>query len=104
MKLNKICELEDWQELHIAPFSLHRKNWEYEQLMYGLRTVGAIRPEGCVLAVGGGHEPPYFNLLITCAGCSARTYMRPVSSRWKQTARCCAIQTDSPRARTTGAD
>jgi SAM-dependent methyltransferase len=57
-----MCEVEDWQESHIAPFARHRKNWEYEQLIYGLRTLQAIRPDGWVLAVGGGHEPPVFQL------------------------------------------
>ena len=30
--------------------------------MYGLRTLGVIRPESWVLAVAGGHEPPVFQL------------------------------------------
>jgi SAM-dependent methyltransferase len=46
----------------MAPYSQHRKNWEYEHLIYGLRTLDAIHPDGWALAVGGGHETPVFQL------------------------------------------
>jgi SAM-dependent methyltransferase len=62
MKLNKLCELEDWKQPHIKPFSLHRKHWEYEHFMHGIRTLGVARPEAWVLAVAGGHESPVYQL------------------------------------------
>jgi hypothetical protein len=70
--LNKVCNLEDWTPdrsatirglfpwaLHAHPdFPLgmeHRKQWEYAQVLNGLASLGALRPDGSVL---GERLPP----------------------------------------------
>jgi len=63
MRLNKVCELEDWSRIEeLADVPRHRKYWERVQLMRGLRCLGALRPDAFVLAVGAGHEPPVYEL------------------------------------------
>ncbi len=62
MKLNKVCELKDWSEPHLHVFPQHRKHWEYEHFMQGLRTLDAVGPETWVLSVAGGHEWPVYQL------------------------------------------
>jgi SAM-dependent methyltransferase len=38
----------------------YRKGWEWTQAIYGLKLLGAIRPEAKALGVGAGHEPLLF--------------------------------------------
>jgi ubiquinone/menaquinone biosynthesis C-methylase UbiE len=80
MKLNKICNLEDWADpdfratvrrlepgmTHAVPayptgFE-HRKQWEYAHVLNGLDRLGATHPAATVLSVAGGHELPAFDL------------------------------------------
>lgn len=62
VKLNKVCELEDWKFPYLAPHCQHRKNWEYEHFMEGIRTLGALRPDAWALGVAAGHESPLYKL------------------------------------------
>jgi ubiquinone/menaquinone biosynthesis C-methylase UbiE len=80
MILNKLCELEDWQNLGLrdairvmSPHMVrafpdypdlkeHRKAWEYAQLFSGLQTLGALRADAVVLGVAAGHESPLYEL------------------------------------------
>jgi SAM-dependent methyltransferase len=80
MTLNKVCDLDDWQDAELRsamrvlePYMLpgfpdypagreHRKSWEYAQLMTGLRKLGALRPDAIVLGVAAGHENPLYEL------------------------------------------
>ena len=80
MILNKLCELEDWQNLEMrdalrvmSPHLVrafpdypggkeHRKAWEYAQLIAGLQTLGALRADAMVLGVAAGHEYPLYEL------------------------------------------
>ena len=80
MKLNKLCNLEDWQipelraamrllepdlALHYPEFPgnrEHRKSWEWAHMMVGLESLDALPPDGMALGVGAGHEPPLFEL------------------------------------------
>lgn len=66
----QLCELAnpakwdnpDWlrllHALHRPPHKLamHRKSYEFAQLLFGLDRLGAIRPHATVLSVGAGHE------------------------------------------------
>lgn len=80
MRLNRLCNLEDWQEPdlqaamrrvlpHFAtgwqgfPIGYeHRKHWEYAHLLRGLEHLGVIRPDSWLLSVAGGCEEPAFEL------------------------------------------
>lgn len=80
MRLNKLCNIEDWQDadfratvrrlmpsmVHAMPAyptgGEHRKHWEYAHVLNGLDRLGAIHPEAMVLSVAGGHEEPAFDL------------------------------------------
>lgn len=68
----QLCELAnpakwdnpDWRallrSLHVVPtdkMSMHRKAYEFGQLLYGLTRLGAVRSQARVLSVGAGHEP-----------------------------------------------
>jgi SAM-dependent methyltransferase len=46
------------RELTIADdkASMHRKGYEFAQLLYGMERLGQLRPEASVLSVGAGHE------------------------------------------------
>jgi len=80
MKLNKLCNIEDWQDadcratmrrllpgfVHAMPEfptgQEHRKHWEYAHVSNGLERLGAIHPGAMVLSVAGGHERLAFDL------------------------------------------
>ena len=80
MKLNRLCNLEDWQDPVLAagirrllphfdraipgfPHGYeHRKHWEYAHVVLGLEYLGAIHPDSWVLSVAGGHEEPAYEL------------------------------------------
>jgi SAM-dependent methyltransferase len=40
--------------------SMHRKTYEFTQLLFGLQRLGALRDDTRVLSVGAGHEPPLY--------------------------------------------
>jgi ubiquinone/menaquinone biosynthesis C-methylase UbiE len=46
--------------LPAVKLSMHRKNYEFTQLAYGMRRLGLLRPDVKVLSVGAGHEPVLF--------------------------------------------
>ena len=48
--------LRDLQVLPDHKLSMHRKSYEFTQLLYGLRRLGHLEPETRVLSVGAGHE------------------------------------------------
>lgn len=74
MKLNRVCNLEHWQEpetiaamRELLPYFVemsqaypcgmqHRKHWEFAQILLGLRKLGAVRPDSSLLSIAGGHE------------------------------------------------
>jgi SAM-dependent methyltransferase len=68
----KLCEREDFDDpefestlAEIVPGltperEIHRKHWEYAQLIMYLREVGALREDAAALAVAAGHEEPVF--------------------------------------------
>jgi SAM-dependent methyltransferase len=71
--LNKICDRRDWahpvwrQALTDLGYSpdparLHRKEWEFAQGIYGLRTLHCLAPEAAALGLGAGAEPIIFFL------------------------------------------
>jgi len=77
VKLCKVYGLDDardadplWQELLLAMCpdwkshggALHRKYWEWGLGLYGLHTLGCIRPDAVALGVGAGVEWPLFYL------------------------------------------
>lgn len=80
MQLNKVCNIEDWEDpaltstmRRILPAFLtqnprypaameHRKHWEFAQLVVGLASLGALPSNGTVLAVAAGREPVVFDL------------------------------------------
>jgi hypothetical protein len=80
MQLNKVCNIEDWDApdrtstmRRIFPgFAAaypqfpsameHRKHWEFAQVLDGLADLGALRPDGMVLAVAAGQEAVLFDL------------------------------------------
>lgn len=80
MRLNRLCNLEDWQDpalqitmRRVLPYLAkswetfpngyeHRKHWEYAHLLNGLEHLGAIRPDSWLLSVAGGHEEPAYEL------------------------------------------
>jgi hypothetical protein len=80
MQLNKVCNIEDWEADDRAatmrrvlpgfearnpqyPAAMeHRKHWEFAQLLDGLADLGALRPDGMVLAVAAGQEAVLFDL------------------------------------------
>jgi SAM-dependent methyltransferase len=62
MALNKLCELRDWRRPYLSAYPQHRKHWEYQHFMHGLRALDAIRPDAWVLSVAGGHEWPVYEL------------------------------------------
>lgn len=64
--LNKVCQIEDWREPHLAPHPVHRKHWEYAQFMHGLETLGALHSEAVALGVAAGHETPLYQLTNHC--------------------------------------
>lgn len=37
--------------------SMHRKSYEFTQLLYGMHRLGHLKPDTSVLSVGAGHEP-----------------------------------------------
>jgi SAM-dependent methyltransferase len=40
--------------------SMHRKGYEFAQLLFALTRLGALAPDARVLSVGAGHEPPLY--------------------------------------------
>jgi SAM-dependent methyltransferase len=66
----QLCELanpakwdnEEWlgilRELGLSDdkLSMHRKPYEFAQLVYGCRRLGALRPDASVVSIGAGHE------------------------------------------------
>jgi SAM-dependent methyltransferase len=42
------------------PGSMHRKTYEFTQLLFGLERLGALRDDARVLSVGAGHECPLY--------------------------------------------
>lgn len=61
--------------------AMHRKGYEFAQLLYGLRRLDALAPEARVLSVGAGHEPPLF-WLANHAGLVVATDM--YDTDWQQ--------------------
>jgi SAM-dependent methyltransferase len=80
MQLNKVCNIEDWDIPARAatmrrvlpgfaaafpqfPAAMeHRKHWEFAQVLDGLTDLGALSPDGMVLAVAAGQEAVIFDL------------------------------------------
>jgi SAM-dependent methyltransferase len=80
VKLNKICNLEDWQTdgraaimRRILPYFLqqnadypvqmeHRKHWEFAQIFLGLEHLGVLDRDATLLAVAAGQEGLIFEL------------------------------------------
>jgi SAM-dependent methyltransferase len=80
MQLNKVCNIEDWDiptrratmrrilPGFVAAFPQypaameHRKHWEFAQVLDGLTDLGALPPDGMVLAVAAGQEAVLFDL------------------------------------------
>ena len=71
--LNKICDHRDWehpawrqalQDLGYTgdPTRLHRKEWEFAQGVYGLRTLRCLSPAAAALGLGAGTESIIFFL------------------------------------------
>ncbi len=53
------------RELHVGradKFSMHRKCYEFTQLLFGLSRLGRLRDDVKVLSVGAGHEPVLYAL------------------------------------------
>lgn len=53
------------RELAVAPdhkLSMHRKSYEFTQLVYGLSRLGRLRDDASVLSVGAGHESVLYYL------------------------------------------
>ena len=51
------------RELAVLPdhkLSMHRKSYEFTQLVYGLSRLGRVRDDATVLSVGAGHESPLY--------------------------------------------
>ncbi|HYP15052.1 MAG TPA: class I SAM-dependent methyltransferase [Bryobacteraceae bacterium] len=80
MRLNRLCNLEDWQDpglravmCRVLPHFArdvrnypdgheHRKHWEYAHLVAGLEHLGVIHPSSWILSVAAGHEEPFYEL------------------------------------------
>jgi SAM-dependent methyltransferase len=80
VRLNKVCNIEDWEAADLRatmrrvlpgfvgqdsryPTGMeHRKHWEFAQLLNGLADLGALPPDGMVLAVAAGQEAVLFDL------------------------------------------
>ena len=80
MRLNKLCEIEDWQQPRLRALMCdlepdlaaaypgypagreHRKSWEYAHLIAGLEQLEALHPQAMVLAVAAGNERPLYAL------------------------------------------
>jgi SAM-dependent methyltransferase len=80
MKLNKVCNLEDWQSEEraqtirkVLPYFLqqdpafpkhmeHRKHWEFAQVLLGLEVLGVLRADALVLSVAAGHEEVVYEM------------------------------------------
>jgi SAM-dependent methyltransferase len=80
MKLNKVCNIEDWQTdgranvmRRLLPYFLeqsdqfpshmeHRKHWEYAQILLGLDELGVLDRDATVLSVAAGQEELIFEL------------------------------------------
>jgi SAM-dependent methyltransferase len=68
--LNRLCDISDWKTYAGGLFDvfqdlgegtyIHRKSWEYAMCIYGLKTLGVVKPDSIALAVGAGHERPLF--------------------------------------------
>lgn len=67
LPLNKTCRVSDagnplWRrgyedlDLPASPDVFHRKIWEFNQALYGLRTLGRLTPDATALGIGCGHE------------------------------------------------
>ena len=65
--LNKVCRVSDagnplWRRGYAdlafpeGRDTFHRKIWEFNQALYGLRTLGRLAPESNALGIGCGHE------------------------------------------------
>jgi len=64
-RLNRVCRPDAWDDpewltynraLGIDPGLIHRKAFEWTQLVFGLERLGALGPDSLVLGVGAGHE------------------------------------------------
>ena len=73
ISLNEICNPSAWnvpefihyfRELNMSvdPSSMHRKKWEWAQVLYGLDKLGCINPKNVGLDVGAGREEPMYYL------------------------------------------
>ena len=80
MRLNKVCNIEDWDDdrravtmRRILPIFLdqspgypagmeHRKHWEFAQILLGLEALGTFGPQAMVLSVAAGHESVVYDL------------------------------------------
>jgi SAM-dependent methyltransferase len=65
----------------VDKLSMHRKGYEFAQLLFGLTRLGRITPEARVLSVGAGHEAPLY-WLANHVGCVVATDMYDTS--WKE--------------------
>jgi SAM-dependent methyltransferase len=63
--LNRVCRPDAWDDpewrtylraLDIDPTLIHRKAFEWTQLVFGLERLGMLGPDSTVLGVGAGHE------------------------------------------------
>lgn len=65
--LNKLCDVHDWSDPNwrrclvdlgylVAPALAHRKEWEFAQVVYGLRSLRRLSPTATALGLGAGHE------------------------------------------------
>jgi len=80
VRLNKVCNIEDWDDdrravtmRRILPIFLdqspgypagmeHRKHWEFAQILLGLEALGTFGPQAMVLSVAAGHESVVYDL------------------------------------------
>ena len=70
-KLNRVCRPDAWEDpewlgivraLGIDPGLIHRKTFEWAQLVFGLERLGALGLDKTVLGVGAGHEHALYYL------------------------------------------
>ena len=73
MKLNKVCDIRDWDNEDWLRYQLalgiedgkekrDRKHWEWTQGIYGLDKLGCLTSRAVALGVGCGHEPVIYYL------------------------------------------
>jgi SAM-dependent methyltransferase len=64
----------------VDKMSMHRKGYEFAQLLFGLTRLGRLAPGARVLSVGAGHEAPLY-WLANCVGLVVATDM--YDSSWR---------------------